>query len=106
MFQVLEEYAKYGDAAIGKWFVRDSGQKNPNVRTVFKPLLNMFHGARGCKHWKQMIDAKFKTATSVSQMLEVISSCRCVVALVSCFLVKVSTVHASLMMCADMHVNM
>ena len=75
VFQVLEEYAKYGDAAIGKWFVRDSGQKNPNVRTVFKPLLNMFHGARGSKHWKQLIDAKFKTATSVSQLLEVMCKC-------------------------------
>ena len=106
MCQVLEEYAKHGAAAIGKWFVRDSRQKNPNVRTVFKPLLNMFHGARGSKHWKQLIDAKFKTAASVSQMLEVISSCRCVVALAFCCLVKVSTVHASLMMCADMRVNM
>ena len=54
---------------IGKWLIRDNGQKNPNVRTVFKPLLNMFHGARGSKRWKQAVDAKFKTATSVSELL-------------------------------------
>ncbi len=68
--QVLETYGKYADAMIGKWLVRDNGQKNPNVRTVFKPLLNMFHGERGSKRWKQAVDAKFKTATSVSELLK------------------------------------
>ena len=68
-WQVLENYGKYADAMIGKWLVRDNGQKNPNVRTVFKPLLNMFHGERGSKRWKQAVDAKFKTATSVSELL-------------------------------------
>jgi len=67
--QVFEKYAKYGDAMIGKWLVRDNGQKSPNVRTVFKPLLNMFHGERGSKKWKQAVDTKFKTATSVSELL-------------------------------------
>ena len=69
--QVFEEYAKYGDAMIGKWLVRPNGQKNPNVRTVFKPLLNMFHGERGSKRWKQTVDAKFKTATTITGLLEV-----------------------------------
>lgn len=69
--QVFEEYAKYGDAVIGKWFVRESGQKNPSVRTVFKPLLNMFHGERGSKKWKQAVDSKFKTATTISGLLKV-----------------------------------
>ena len=69
--QVLEDYAIYGDSVLGKWFVRDNGQKNPNVRTVFKPLLNMFHGERGSKRWKQVVDAKFKTATSVSGLIKV-----------------------------------
>jgi hypothetical protein len=69
-WQVLEQYGKYADAMIGKWLVRDNGQKNPNVRTVFKPLLNMFHGERGSKRWKQAVDGKFKTATSVSELLK------------------------------------
>ncbi|DBB08093.1 TPA: hypothetical protein ACH3X3_008292 [Trebouxia sp. C0006] len=68
--QVLEKYGKYADAMIGKWLVRDNGQKNPNVRTVFKPLLNMFHGERGSKRWKQAVDGKFKSATSVSELLK------------------------------------
>ena len=54
---------------IGKWLVRPNGQKMPNVRAVFKPLLNMFHGERGSKRWKQALDGKFKNATSVSELL-------------------------------------
>lgn len=69
--QVLEDYAVYGDSVLGKWFVRPNGQKNPNVRTVFKPLLNMFHGERGSKRWKQAVDTKFKTATSISGLIKV-----------------------------------
>ena len=69
--QVLEDYATYGDSVLGKWFVRPKGQKNPNVRTVFKPLLNMFHGERGSKRWKQVVDAKFKTAVSISGLIKV-----------------------------------
>lgn len=68
--QVFEEYAKYGDAMVGKWFTKGNGQKNPNVRTVFKPLLNLFHGERGSKRWKQAVDTKFKTATTVSGLLQ------------------------------------
>ena len=70
--QVFEEYAKYGDAMVGKWFTKGNGQKNPNVRTVFKPLLNLFHGERGSKRWKQAVDTKFKTATTVSGLLQVV----------------------------------
>lgn len=69
--QVLTEYAAYGDSVLGKWFVRENGQQNPNVRTVFKPLLNMFHGERGSKRWKQVVDAKFKTASSVLGLVKV-----------------------------------
>ncbi|KAL3135811.1 hypothetical protein ABBQ32_007373 [Trebouxia sp. C0010 RCD-2024] len=68
--QVLTDYAAYGDSVLGKWFVRENGQQNPNVRTVFKPLLNMFHGERGSKRWKQVVDAKFKTASSVSGLVK------------------------------------
>lgn len=71
MAQVLSDYAAYGDSVLGKWFVRENGQQNPNVRTVFKPLLNMFHGERGSKRWKQVVDAKFKTASSVSGLVKV-----------------------------------
>ena len=73
--QVLHEYGRYADAMIGKWLVRDNGQKSPNVRTVFKPLLNMFHGERGSKRWKQAVDARFKTATSVSDLLKETLEC-------------------------------
>lgn len=69
--QVLEEYAKYGDAMIGRWQIKPDGSKSPNVRAVFKPLLNMFHSERGSKRWKQAVDAGFKTAFSVSGLLKV-----------------------------------
>ena len=72
--QVLEAYAKYGDSILGKWGTKPDGSKAPNVKAVIKPLLGMFHGERGCKKWKQAIDAVLKTAShdlTVSQVLEV-----------------------------------
>lgn len=78
--QVLWEYAKYGDAMIGRWHIKPDGHKSPSVRAVFKPLLNMFHSERGSKRWKQAVDASFKTATSVSGLLKVCFACHeCVI---------------------------
>ena len=69
--QVLQDYAQYGDAMVGRYGIRPDGTPSPNVRTLVKPLLNLFHGERGCKRWKQAVDSELRTATSVSGLLEV-----------------------------------
>ncbi|KAK9829203.1 hypothetical protein WJX72_004471 [[Myrmecia] bisecta] len=66
---VLEEYGRYGDSMVGRFM--DNGKiRAPNVRTIVKPLLNMFHGEPGCKKWKQALDKALKSATSVSSVLQ------------------------------------
>ena len=69
--QVLEDYALYGDAMLGRFGARTDGTPSPNVRTLVKPLLNLFHGERGCKRWKQAVDAELKSAVTVSGLLQV-----------------------------------
>uniref|UniRef100_A0A7S3R3J5 DUS-like FMN-binding domain-containing protein n=1 Tax=Dunaliella tertiolecta TaxID=3047 RepID=A0A7S3R3J5_DUNTE len=59
--QVLSEYSKYADTMVGSWGCKPDGHKEPSVRTVFKPLLNLFHGEKGSKRWKQEVDALLKT---------------------------------------------
>lgn len=45
----LQEYCRYGDSIIGRFGEGDSGNKYPNVRTIVKPLLHLFHGDKGNK---------------------------------------------------------
>lgn len=54
--QVLRDYCTYADAMVGRWNVKDDGHKQPNVRALVKPILNLFHGERGNKRWKAEID--------------------------------------------------
>ena len=46
------------------------------MRTLAKPLLNLFHGERGCKRWKQAMDAalRVRAATREGMVLPSISS--------------------------------
>ncbi len=61
--QVLRDYAAYGDAVLGRFTdgkERDDGKegtRHPNVRAVMKPLLGLFHGARGGKRFRTRIDS-------------------------------------------------
>lgn len=73
---MLEDYARYGDAVLGKWGTKRDGSKVPNVKALIKPLLGIFHGERGTKRWKQELDRILKDAPkrpelTVSQVLEV-----------------------------------
>jgi hypothetical protein len=43
-----------------RWQVKDDGHRDPNLRVLVKPLLNLFHGDRGNKRWKNLIDAELK----------------------------------------------
>lgn len=40
--------------------MKPDGHRSPSVRCVFKPLLNLFHGAPGSKRWKNAVDALLK----------------------------------------------
>ena len=40
--------------------MKDDGHRDPNLRVLVKPLLNLFHGDRGNKRWKNLIDAELK----------------------------------------------
>lgn len=53
---MIQDYCSYADSMIGRWNVKDDGYKSPNVRTLVKPLLNLFHGDRNSKRWKAEID--------------------------------------------------
>ena len=73
--QVLEDYGKYGDSILGRFGTKPDGHRVPNVRAVVKPLLGLFHGERNSKKWKAALDRAFRTATSVSGILQVPPSC-------------------------------
>lgn len=47
--QVLEQYCQYADGMHGRWAVKEDGHAEPSVRTMIKPLLNLFHGEKGSK---------------------------------------------------------
>jgi hypothetical protein len=54
--QVIEDYCKYADNMIGRWYVKEDGYANPSTRVLLKPLLNLFHGERKGKRWKTAVD--------------------------------------------------
>jgi len=58
--QVLAEYCQYADAMLGRWAVKGDGHMEPGVRTMIKPLLNLFHGEKGSKKWKNEVDGILK----------------------------------------------
>lgn len=68
--QVMREYAAWADRMIGHWKVEADGHKSPNVRTLVKPLLGMFHGEPRAKKWRAAVDTALKTACTVSEVLD------------------------------------
>mmetsp|Transcript_1538 Transcript_1538/g.4446 ORF Transcript_1538/g.4446 Transcript_1538/m.4446 type:complete len:314 (+) Transcript_1538:1766-2707(+) len=68
--QLLRDYTKYADSVQGCWPMNDPTKQNPNVRTLFIPLLNIFHAAPGNRKWKQTVDKVLRDARSVSEVLD------------------------------------
>ncbi|MEW5310772.1 MAG: hypothetical protein WDW38_002536 [Sanguina aurantia] len=58
--QVLKDYGRYADAMVGRWHVKDDGHRDPSVRTLLRPILNLFHGEQNCKKWKAGVDEVLK----------------------------------------------
>jgi hypothetical protein len=69
--QVIADYCKYADNMIGRWYVKPDGHANPSVRTVLKPLLNLFHGERNGKRWKAAVDQYLLNHPSTKTLTEV-----------------------------------
>ncbi len=44
-----------------RWHVKPDGHADPSVRTLMRPLLNLFHGEPGCKRWKNAVDELLRT---------------------------------------------
>jgi hypothetical protein len=40
--------------------VKDDGYHDPNIRVLVRPILNLFHGDRGGKKWKNAVDGALK----------------------------------------------
>lgn len=72
--EVLRKYAEYADGLVEKLAKtaeeEGHGRRLPSVRVLCKPLLGMFHQEPRGKKWRAAVDEVFKTATSVSEVLE------------------------------------
>jgi len=42
--------------------VKADGHQDPNIRLLVKPLLNLFHGDKGGRRWKNAVDGALKDA--------------------------------------------
>ncbi|KAL2608707.1 hypothetical protein R1flu_027280 [Riccia fluitans] len=63
--QILEHYAVYADSTIGKY-----GPHRPNIRTMLKPLLNLFHAEPGASRWRRAVDETLRVRKTVQGVLE------------------------------------
>ncbi|EFJ43435.1 hypothetical protein VOLCADRAFT_43118, partial [Volvox carteri f. nagariensis] len=50
---VIERYREYAESMVGRY---PDGHADPSIRTLMRPLLNLFHGEPGCKRWKNEVD--------------------------------------------------
>ncbi|CAI5483351.1 unnamed protein product [Closterium sp. Yama58-4] len=62
--QLLHLYAQYADSAVNQF-----GPGRPNVRTLVKPLLGLFHCEAGAGKWRRLIDTEIRQAKTVEQLL-------------------------------------
>ncbi|GLC72961.1 hypothetical protein PLESTF_001314200 [Pleodorina starrii] len=57
---VIERYREYAEPMVGRWYIKPDGHPDPSIRTLMRPLLNLFHGEPGCKRWKAAVDEVLK----------------------------------------------
>ncbi|GLI67721.1 hypothetical protein VaNZ11_011921 [Volvox africanus] len=61
---VIERYRQYAESMVGRWAIKPDGHADPSIRTLMKPLLNLFHGEPGCKRWKNTVDELLRSGPS------------------------------------------
>ena len=72
LLQVLARYGDYGDAILGRFGVKEDGNRIPNVRAVIKPLIGLFYGEAGGRRWRNAIDqALLRKPATVSEVIHV-----------------------------------
>ncbi|GIL92753.1 hypothetical protein Vretimale_11743 [Volvox reticuliferus] len=59
---VIDRYRQYAESMVGRWAVKADGHADPSIRTLMKPLLNLFHGEPGCKRWKNAVDELLRSS--------------------------------------------
>jgi hypothetical protein len=70
--QVLAKYVEYADAVVGRFGVKPDGSRTPNVRTVARPLLNLFVGEPSGRKWRHLMDvALLKKPATVAEVVQV-----------------------------------
>ncbi|GJP73996.1 hypothetical protein CLOP_g4649 [Closterium sp. NIES-67] len=62
--ELLHLYAQYSDSAINQF-----GPGRPNVRTLVKPLLGLFHCEPGAGKWRRLIDTEIRQAKTIDHLL-------------------------------------
>lgn len=62
--QLLEQYAAYADASLGMF-----GPGRPNVQSLVKPLLGLFHGEKGGARFRRAVDACVRNAKTPSAVI-------------------------------------
>lgn len=68
---MLERYAAYGDAVLGRWGARKDGSPVPGVRAVAKPLLGLFHGEPGGRRFRVALeDGLSRKPATLSALLQ------------------------------------
>ncbi|KAG2489199.1 hypothetical protein HYH03_012224 [Edaphochlamys debaryana] len=69
--EVIAAYREYAESMHGRWSVKADGHHDPSVRTLMRPLLNLFRGEGGCKRWKAAVDEVLKAgAGSIGEVLD------------------------------------
>lgn len=69
---MLAKYVEYADAVVGRYGVKPDGSRMPNVRTVARPLLNLFVGEPSGRKWRHLLDvALLKKPATISEVVQV-----------------------------------
>lgn len=73
MRQVLAKYVKYADEVVGRFGIKPDGSRSPNIRTVARPLLNLFVGEPSGRKWRNLLDgALLKKPATISEVVQVL----------------------------------
>ncbi|CAL8471488.1 g11030 [Coccomyxa elongata] len=74
--EVLAKYVEYADAVVGRYGVKPDGSRMPNVRTVARPLLNLFVGEPSGRKWRHLLDvALLKKPATISEVVQEVIKC-------------------------------
>lgn len=65
---MLRDYIQVCERICEKWTMDE--RKQPSLRTMIKPVLNLFVGEKHGRKWKAVLDQELKTATTMTELIE------------------------------------